>query len=137
MIMKIINNVLVALIVTSFLSSCSSQKLVETGINTQTTRIDSKLKRSEYTIISGNTAYTVQNKKEYKKYSLEQLKNVAVMMAEKAAIEKGADGILNPTFTVEQKKKLYTVTARVKAYKIKSDDEYVDMDNQLKSTDNN
>ncbi|WP_033565872.1 hypothetical protein [Sphingobacterium sp. SYP-B4668] len=135
--MKIIKGVLVALVLVSLFGSCKGKKLVETGINTQTTRIDGKLKRSEYTILSGNTAYTVENKKEYKKYTLDQLKNVAVMMAEKAAIEKGADGILNPTYTVDQKGKKYTVTARVKAYKIKSDDEYIDMDSQLKSNDNN
>lgn len=130
--MKIIKSVLIALVVTALFGSCRT-KLVETGITTQTTRIDTKLKRSEYTILEGTTAFTVQNKKQYRKYTLDQLKNVAVMMAEREAIQKGADGVINPTYIVDQKRKKYTVTARVKSFRIKSDDEYIDMDNQLRS----
>lgn len=135
--MKTLNVTLAAVIFASVLTSCGGKKLVETGIATQTTRIDSKLKRSEYTILSGHETFTVQNKKEYRRYTLDQLKEVAVMMAERGAILKGADGVINPTFIVDQKKRTYTVTARVKAFKIKSDDEYVDMDGQLKENGKN
>ncbi|MFZ4261658.1 hypothetical protein ACFRAE_06425 [Sphingobacterium sp. HJSM2_6] len=135
--MKVSILALASLIFTGLISSCGGTKLVETGISTQTTRISSQLKRSEYTILSGNTAYTVENKKQYKRYTLDQLKQVALMMAEKAAIEKGADGVINPTYTVDQKKKKYTVTARVKSFKIKSDEEYLDMDSQIKANGKN
>lgn len=135
--MKIINLIVAAIIVVGGMTSCGGKKLVETGITSQTTRIDSKLKRSEYTILPGNEMFTVENKKEYKKYTLDQLKAVAVMMAERNAIVKGADGVINPTYIVDQKKKKYTVTARVKAFKIKSDDEYIDMDSQLKENSKN
>lgn len=135
--MKIINLIAAAILVVSGMTSCGGKKLVETGITTQTTRIDSRLKRSEYTILPGNEMFTVENKKEYKKYTLDQLKAVAVMMAERNAIQKGADGVINPTYIVDQKKRKYTVTARVKAFKIKSDEEYIDMDSQLKENSRN
>lgn len=58
------------------------------------------------------------------------------MEADKAAIRAGADGVLNPVFMVDQKRKTFTVTARVKAYKLKSDNEYLDMENNLRHNPN-
>lgn len=131
--MKFSKVALVGVLCAGLLASCGGRKVVDTGIASQIARISGQLIRSEYTIMNESFTATVQNKKQYRKYTLDELKKVAFMMAEKTAIEKGADSVLNPTFMVDQKRKTYTVTARVKGYRIKSDDEYIDMDQQLKN----
>lgn len=109
----------------------------QTGINTQTQKVESKLRRSDYTLMQTPFQATVVNKKEFKKFTMDQLKEQAYLGAEKAAIEGGADGVLNPVYMVDKKKKNYFVTARVKGYKLKDDDEYVDMENNLKHNPRN
>lgn len=121
----------IALLLISTLGSCGT-KLHSTGINSQTQRVNSSLKRTDYTIIDKSYSFSVENRKQYRKHNVEQLKEVAFMGAEKAAINDGADGVLNPVFVVEQKRRKFFITARVKAYKIKSDNEYLDMENNLK-----
>lgn len=124
---------LAALILTiATLASCGGTKPYQTGINSQTQRVNSKLQRADYTIMEQPFAATVVNKKQFRKYSPDQLKEAAFMEAEKAAIQGGADGVLNPVFIVDQKRKKFTVTARVKAYKLKTDNEYLDMNDNLK-----
>lgn len=114
------------------LVSCGGPQLHSTGINSQTQRVNSNLKRTDYTILDQTYSFSVQNKKEYRRHTVDQLKEVAFMGAEKAAINAGADGVLNPVYVVEQKRRKFFITARVKAYKIKSDNEYLDMENSLK-----
>lgn len=117
-------------------TSCSSVKPYQTGINSQTQRVESKLKRSDYTLMDQQFEGNVVNKKKFKKYNVDQLKEAAFMEAEKVAINSGADGVLNPVFMVDQKGKKFFVKARVKAYKLKSDNEYLDMENNLKHNPN-
>lgn len=119
------------------LVSCGGTKLHSTGINSQTQRVDSKLKRSDYTLMEQQFSFTATNKKQYKKYSVDELKQVAFNGAERAAINGGADGVLNPVFAVEQKGKTFIVLARVKGYKLKSDNDYLDMENNLRHNPNN
>lgn len=118
------------------LTSCGGTKPYQTGINSQTQRVDAKLKRSDYTLLDKQFDASVVNKKKFKKYSVDQLKEAAFMEAEKSAIMGGADGVLNPVFMVDQKRKKFYVTARVKAYKLKSDNEYLDMENNLRHNPN-
>ncbi|WP_158961801.1 hypothetical protein [Myroides fluvii] len=126
-----------ALIVLSLmLNSCGGTQPYATGINSQTQRVDAKLKRSDYTIMDQQYQGVVVNKKKYKKYNVDQLKETAFLEAEKSAIKAGADGVLNPTYMVDQKGKRFYVTARVKAYKLKNDNEYLDMENNLKHNPN-
>ncbi len=126
-----------AMTITAFtIISCGSVKPYQTGINNQTQRVDSKLKRSEYTIMDQQFAQSVVNKKKFKKYTVDQLKEAAFMEAEKIAMAAGADGVLNPVFSVDQKGSKFYVTARVKGYKIKADNEYLDMENNLKHNPN-
>lgn len=119
------------------LTSCASTTPFETGINSQTQRVDSKLKRSDYTLLDTPIEASVANKKNFKKYSVSQLKDAAFMEAEKKAIKSGADGVLNPVYMVDQKGRKFFVTARVKAYKLKSDNEFLDMENNLKHNPRN
>jgi len=129
---KVFLRLTVLILATTMLGSCGGVTPYQTGINSQTQRVNSKLKRSDYTLIEKPFTGTVVNKKKYRKYSVDQLKEAAFMEAEKAAIKSGADGVLNPVFMVDQKRKRFFVTARVKAYKLKSDNEYLDMENNLK-----
>lgn len=124
------------IISTLMLTSCGGTKPYQTGINSQTQRVDSKLKRSDYTLMDQQFDASVVNKKKFKKYTVDQLKEAAFMEAEKAAIMGGADGVLNPVFMVDQKRKKFFVTARVKAYKLKSDNDYLDMENNLRHNPN-
>lgn len=117
-------------------SSCAKTKLHSSGINSQTQRVDTRLKRTDYTLMDQQFQFTVENKKEYKRLTLDQLKEVAFTGAEKEAIMGGADGVLNPVFAVDQRKSKYIVTARVKGYKLKTDNEYLDMENSLKYNPN-
>jgi len=126
-----ISLILVLMLVLATITSCAV-KPYQTGISSQTQRVDSKLKRSEYTILDKEFSAQVVNTKKFRKYDVEQLKEAAFMEAEKQAILSGADGVLNPVFIVDQKRKTFFVTARVKAYKIKSDNDYLDMENSLK-----
>ncbi len=130
---------LVAALIFSTLTftSCGGTKMHSTGINSQTQRVESKLKRSDYTLMDKQFEFPVVNSKKYKKYSVDQLKEVAFMGAEREAIRSGADGVLNPVFIVEQKRKKFFVIARVKAYQLKSDNDYIDMENNLKHNPNN
>jgi PBP1b-binding outer membrane lipoprotein LpoB len=121
---------------TLMLTSCGGVKPYQTGINSQTQRVDSKLSRSDYTLIDQPFSASVVNKKKFKKYSVDQLKEAAFMEAEKTAIMAGADGVLNPVYMVDQKRKRFYVTARVKGYKLKSDNEYLDMENNLRHNPN-
>lgn len=114
------------------LSSCGSSKNIENSINSQTTQVSNTLKRNEYSILDKDAIFTVENKKQFKKYTLEQLKQAALLAAERQAIESGADGVLNPRYIVDQKKKKFKVTVRAKSYRLKSDSEYIDMENKLK-----
>lgn len=126
-----------ALAATTLLVSCGGGKQMHsTGINTQTQRVETKLKRSDYTLLDKQFTAQIVNKKKFKKYSLDQLKEAAFMQAEAQAIRSGADGVLNPVFAVEQKGKRFYVEARVKAYKLKSDNDYLDMENSLKHNPN-
>ena len=118
------------------LTSCGSTKPYETGINSQTQRVDSKLKRSDYTLLDTPIEASVVNKKKFKKYSVSQLKDAAFMEVEKKAIKSGADGVVNPVYMVDQKGSKFYVTARVKAYKLKNDSEFLDMENNLKHNPN-
>jgi len=118
------------------LTSCGGRQMHSTGINSQTQRVDSKLKRSDYTLLDKQFNYSVVNKKKLKRYNVDQLKEAAFMGAEREAIRAGADGVLNPVFAVEQKGKRFFVEARVKAYKLKSDNEYLDMENNLRHNPN-
>lgn len=132
------NFLLVAAIATTgLLASCSSPQMHSTGINSQTQRVENKLKRSDYTLLDKQFTFTVENRKKFKKMNVDQLKEQAFMGAEREAIRAGADGVLNPVFAVEQKGKRFTVEARVKAYKLKSDNDYLDMENNLKHNPNN
>ncbi len=118
------------------LISCSSSKLHSTGINSQTQRVDTQLKRTDYKLMENQFTYTVTNKKQYKRYNLDELKQVAFTGAERSAINAGADGVLNPVFAVEQKRKVFIVTARVKGYQLKTDNDYLNMENSLKHNPN-
>lgn len=132
------NYLLGALLISALtFTSCGGTKPYETGINSQTQRVDSKLKRSDYTLLEKPIEASVVNKKKFKKYSVSQLKDAAFMEAEKIAIKSGADGVLNPVYIVDQKGKKFYVMARVKAYKLKSDNEFLDMENNLKHNPNN
>ncbi|RKF04545.1 hypothetical protein C8N26_1217 [Tenacibaculum lutimaris] len=133
---KVLLRLTILILATTMLGSCGSVTPYQTGINSQTQRVDSKLKRSDYSLIEKPFTGTVVNKKRFKKYTVDQLKEAAFMEAEKAAIKSGADGVLNPVFMVDQKRKRFFVTARVKGYKLKSDDEYLDMENNLKHNPN-
>ncbi len=124
------------ILTTIMLGSCSGVKPYQTGINSQTQRVNSQLKRSDYTMMDQQFTGSVVNKKKFKKYTVDQLKEAAFMEAEKAAIMAGGDGVLNPVYMVDQKGKRFYVTARVKAYKLKSDNEYLDMENNLKHNPN-
>ncbi|WP_410878053.1 hypothetical protein [Myroides sp. DW712] len=124
------------LVLSLILASCGGAQPYSTGINSQTQRVESKLKRSDYTMLDQQYQGVVVNKKKLKKYNVDQLKELAFMEAEKAAIKAGADGVLNPVFMVDQKGKRFYVTARVKAYKLKGDNEYLDMENNLKHNPN-
>lgn len=121
---------------TSFLMSCKSAKVIDTSINTQTQRVESVLKRSDYTLLDKTATYTVKNKKKFRKYNLNQLKDAAFMSAENEMIKSGADGILNPKYIVKQKGKKLTVTVHAKAYRLKNDNEYLNMENSLKHNPN-
>jgi len=119
------------------LTSCGSKQIHSTGINSQTQRVESKLKRSDYKLLEKQYTYNVENKKKFKKMNVDQLKEHAFMGAEREAIRSGADGVLNPVFAVEQKGSRFLVEARVKAYKLKNDGDYLDMENNLKHNPNN
>ncbi len=126
-----------ALAVSGLLASCGGGKQMHSsGINIQTQKVDTKLKRSDYTLVETPFIADVVNKKKLKKYSIDQLKEAALMEAEAKAIKSGCDGVLNPVFAVEQKGKRFYVQARVKGYKLKTDDDYIDMENSLKHNPN-